>query len=59
MTTTTKTATYSWADNLSWIRGKHRLRTGGFFLTQYNGRPTPAARAAKSPSRRSRISCWD
>ncbi len=33
-----QTVTYSWADNLSWTRGKHRVRTGGFFLTQYNGR---------------------
>jgi hypothetical protein len=33
-----QTITYSWSDNLSWVRGRHRLRTGGFFLTQYNGR---------------------
>ncbi|MCL4401214.1 MAG: TonB-dependent receptor [Acidobacteria bacterium] len=33
-----ETITYSWADNLSWVRGKHRLRTGAFFLSQYNGR---------------------
>ena len=30
--------TYSWADNLSWVRGKQRIRTGGYFLTQYNPR---------------------
>lgn len=33
-----QTVTYSWFDNLSWVRGKHRIRTGGIFLTQYNGR---------------------
>jgi hypothetical protein len=33
-----QTVTYSWSDNLSVVRGKHRMRTGGYFLTQYNGR---------------------
>ena len=33
-----QTVTYSWADNLSVIRGAHRIRMGGSFLTQYNGR---------------------
>lgn len=33
-----QTVTYAWADNLSWVRGKHRIRTGGYYLTQYNGR---------------------
>jgi hypothetical protein len=33
-----QTITYSWADNISWVRGKQRIRTGGFFLSQYNGR---------------------
>lgn len=33
-----QTVTYSWGDNLSWIKGRQRIRTGGFFLTQYNGR---------------------
>jgi hypothetical protein len=33
-----KTVTYSWADNLSWVRGKQRIRMGGFFLRQFNGR---------------------
>jgi hypothetical protein len=33
-----ETRTYSWADNLSWVRGKHRFRTGGYFLNQFNGR---------------------
>ena len=33
-----ETRTFSWGDNLSWVRGKHRLRGGGFFLSQYNGR---------------------
>jgi hypothetical protein len=33
-----KTVTYSWADNLSWVRGRQRLRMGGFFLNQFNGR---------------------
>ena len=33
-----QTVTYSWADNLSWVRGKQRIRVGGYYLTQYNGR---------------------
>jgi hypothetical protein len=33
-----ETRTYSWADNLSWVHGKQRLRGGGFFLDQFNGR---------------------
>ena len=33
-----QTVTYSWADNLSHVRGKHRIRAGGSFLNQYNGR---------------------
>jgi hypothetical protein len=33
-----QTVTYSWADHVSWVRGRHRVRTGGYFLTQYNGR---------------------
>lgn len=33
-----KTVTYSWADNLSWVRGKQRIRMGGTFLNQFNGR---------------------
>jgi len=33
-----QTVTYSWADNLSWVKGRQRIRTGGFYLTQYNGR---------------------
>ena len=33
-----ETHTTSWSDNLSLVRGKQRLRMGGFFLTQYNGR---------------------
>ena len=33
-----ETRTYSWADNLSWVHGNQRLRGGGFFLDQYNGR---------------------
>ncbi len=33
-----QTVTYSWADNLSWVHAQHRIRTGGTFLTQYNGR---------------------
>ncbi|MFN7993478.1 MAG: carboxypeptidase-like regulatory domain-containing protein [Bryobacteraceae bacterium] len=33
-----ETRTYSWADNVSWVRGQHRVRVGGFFLQQYNGR---------------------
>jgi hypothetical protein len=33
-----ETRTWSWSDNLSWARGRNRLRTGGIFLSQYNGR---------------------
>ena len=33
-----ETRTSSWADNLTWVRGKHRLRGGGFLLHQYNYR---------------------
>lgn len=33
-----QTVTYSWADNLSWVRGRQRIRAGGSYLTQYNGR---------------------
>src|ERR1035437_3205934 len=34
----TENRTYSWADNLAWVRGRQRLRGGGYLLTQYNGR---------------------
>ncbi len=30
----THTATYSWADNFSWVRGRQPIRTGAIFLTQ-------------------------
>jgi hypothetical protein len=33
-----QTETISWADNLSWVRGRQRIRLGGFFLNQFNGR---------------------
>ncbi len=33
-----ETRTWSVGDNLSWLHGKQRLRIGGFFLDQYNGR---------------------
>ncbi len=33
-----QTRTWSSGDNLSWVHGKQRLRGGGFFLNQYNGR---------------------
>lgn len=33
-----ETRTWSMGDNVSWVRGRQRLRTGGFFLDQYNGR---------------------
>ena len=33
-----ETRTWSWGNNVSWVRGKQRLRGGGFFLNQYNGR---------------------
>ena len=32
------TRTFSAADNVSFVFGKHRLRTGGYFLNQFNGR---------------------
>src|SRR5438067_6541948 len=34
----TESRYYSWSDNLSWVHGRHKLRTGGFFLTQSNWR---------------------
>jgi hypothetical protein len=33
-----QTRTFSWGNNLSWVRGRQRLRGGGFFLNQYYGR---------------------
>ncbi len=33
-----ETITWSWGNNISWVNGKQRLRAGGFFLSQYNGR---------------------
>ncbi len=33
-----ETRTYSWNDNVSWVHGRQRLRGGGFFLDQSNGR---------------------
>jgi hypothetical protein len=33
-----ETRTWSWSDNVSWARGRHRLRAGGIFLSQFNGR---------------------
>ncbi len=33
-----ETRTWSWADSLSWVHGKQRLRVGGAFLSQYYGR---------------------
>ncbi len=33
-----ETRTFSWSDNVSWIHGSQRLRVGGYFLNQYNGR---------------------
>lgn len=32
------TVTYTLSDNLSWVRGRQRLRFGGSYLNQYNGR---------------------
>ena len=29
---------YSWADNLSWVHGRHSIRAGAFLFTQYNWR---------------------
>lgn len=33
-----QTVTYSAADNLSWVHGRQRLRMGGSYLNQFNGR---------------------
>jgi hypothetical protein len=33
-----QTVTHSWTENLSWARGKQRIRMGGIYLRQYNGR---------------------
>lgn len=33
-----KTVTHTVANNLSWTRGRQRLRMGGFYLNQFNGR---------------------
>jgi hypothetical protein len=33
-----QTVTYSLADNLSWVHGRQRVRVGGSYLNQYNGR---------------------
>lgn len=33
-----ETRTLSWGNNVSWVHGRQRLRAGGFFLNQYNGR---------------------
>jgi hypothetical protein len=33
-----ETRTYSWSDNFSFVRASHRLRAGGYFLNQFNGR---------------------
>jgi hypothetical protein len=33
-----RTVTYSWADHISWLVGRQRIRLGGSYLTQYNGR---------------------
>lgn len=33
-----ETRTFSLSDNISWARGRQRLRSGGFFLSQFNGR---------------------
>ncbi|MCC7499190.1 MAG: TonB-dependent receptor [Bryobacterales bacterium] len=33
-----ETRTFSAGDNISWVRGNQRLRGGGFFLSQFNGR---------------------
>jgi hypothetical protein len=34
----TRNKYYSWADNLSWVHGKHSTRAGAFFLVQNNWR---------------------
>jgi hypothetical protein len=33
-----ETRTWSFADNVSWVRGKQRVRAGAIFLSQFNGR---------------------
>ena len=39
---------YSWADNLSWVRGNQTIRTGGVFLTQFNFRDDTGAARGKA-----------
>ena len=43
----TENRTYSWADNVSWVHGRQRLRGGGYLLTQYNGRLDPGLARGK------------
>lgn len=39
---------YSWADNLSWVRGRQTIRAGGVFLTQFNFRDDTGAARGKA-----------
>ena len=54
-----ETRTWSFGNNLSWVHGKQRLRGGGFFLISTTAAPIPAAPAARSRFRHSRIFWWD
>lgn len=38
---------YSWNDNVAWVHGRHKMRAGGFFLTQTNWRDDPGAARGK------------
>ena len=51
-----QTRTMSGGDNVSWVRGKQRLRAAGSSSISTTGAPTLAARAGKSHSRRLKIS---
>jgi hypothetical protein len=39
---------YSWADNVSWVHGRHTIRLGGTFLTQFNFRDDTGAARGKA-----------
>jgi hypothetical protein len=38
---------YSWNDNLAWVHGNHKTRSGGFFLAQTNWRDDTGAARGK------------
>jgi len=42
-----KARVYQWADNVSWIHGKHTTRAGAYFDTQFNGHDDTGASKGK------------